>query len=62
VEPDATAAFGAVGLSVAAFQTLWAAEADMAAAAAGEFADGLRRAADAYHAADEAALRRMRIA
>jgi hypothetical protein len=62
--PDGTAAYGdgQVGPSMIAFQTLWSAEARLAADAAQEFADGLSRAADAYRAADTAAARRMRIA
>jgi len=61
--PDGPAVYGdgGVGPSMATFQSLWTAEARLAADAAQEFADGLRRSADGYRAADDDALRRMRI-
>src|SRR4051812_37041600 len=59
-EPDGPAVYGDTGAarSLATFQSLWAAEARLAAAASREFAEALRRSADSYLAADDAALRR----
>jgi hypothetical protein len=62
-EPDGPAVYGDTGAGPAmlAFQTRWAAEANLASGGAQEFAEALRQSADAYHAADQAALRRLRI-
>lgn len=62
-EPDGPAVYGDTGAGPAmqAFQARWVAEATLASGGAHEFADALRRSAEAYHAADQAALRRMRL-